>query len=493
MMKHRFLALCCFSVTWISAEEDPRPNILMIAVDDLRPMLGCYGDDRVKTPHLDALAAKSMVFENAYCNYAKCGLSRLSLMTGLRPGAIEVYDHGDENVAAFRERRADATPWSRWFRDQGYETRSFGKIDHDGWHVVGDWSAPPEPGRDREMWEIFDEENPEGETIIAERRACPVMQFPEVEDDHFFAGRITTRVSDLISAREDSKPFLYAIGYRRPHLPFVAPQKYRDLYEPDSTWLAPNPKPPRGVPFFSWFNSDGYIGTARALGEPMPEKMTKESALAFNGFEMRSYLGVPCQGEISEPLQLDLLAAYAACVSYVDAQVGRLLASLEDAGLRENTVVILWSDHGWHLGEMGAWGKMTNFELATRIPFLISTPGFESGRTDSLAELVDLYPTLCELAGIVMPSHLEGVSLVPILKDSESEVKTEVFHRYQRYKGRYLGRAVRTHDYRYVRWENRKGELELEELYDQGADPLETTNLAGIMPEVAKEMASLLK
>lgn len=485
--------LASFVAGFVHADEPERPNILMIAVDDLRPMLGCYGDDRIKTPNIDQLASESMLFENAYCNYAKCGLSRLSLMTGLRPASIEVYDHGEENVKAFRERRADAVPMSRWFRDLGYETRSFGKIDHDGWDIPEDWSAPPRPGREGEMWEVFDEEDPGGETIIADRRACPVMQSPDVPDDHFFAGRMTNEVTALLAARESDEPFFYAVGYRRPHLPFVAPKKYRDLYEPDASWLAPNPDAPAGVPFFPWFNSDGYVGMAKALGEPMPDRMTPESAMAFNGFEMRSYLGVPCEGPLSEELQFDLLGHYAACISYVDAQIGRLMEQLKKSGLRENTILVFWSDHGWHLGEMGAWGKMTNYETGTRIPFLISVPGKEAGRTNSFAQLVDLYPTLCDLSGLEKPAHLEGDVLTPILSDAEAEVKSEVFTSYQRYKGRYFGRAVKNHDYRYVRWTNRKGGIEAEELYDQRADPLETVNIAGDNPAVVEKMNALLE
>ncbi|MDF1825966.1 MAG: sulfatase [Verrucomicrobiales bacterium] len=465
----------------------------MIAVDDLRPMLGCYGDERVKTPHIDQLAAESMLFEKAYCNYPKCGLSRLSLMTGLRPDTIGVYDHGQKNVEAFRERRADAVPLSRWFRDLGYETRSFGKIDHDGWNIPGDWSAPPKPGREGEMKEIIDEANPGGETIIADRRACPVMLSPDVPDDHFFAGRMTNEVTALLAERKSEEPFFYAVGFRRPHLPFVAPKKYRDWYEPDPSWLAPNPDAPKGVPFFPWFNSDGYVGMAEALGEPMPEKMTAESAMAFNGMEMRSYLGVPVKGPISQALQLELLGAYAACISYVDAQIGHIMQQLEKSGLRDNTIVVFWSDHGWHLGEMGAWGKMTNYEISTRIPFMISAPGKKPGRTSAFAELVDLYPTLCDLSGLEKPSHLEGDVLSPLLSDPGASVKSEIFTSYQRYNGRYFGRAVKNESYRFVRWVNRKGELEVEELYDQVADPLETTNIAAENPEVVREMTALLE
>jgi len=215
--------------------------------------------------------------------------------------------------------------------------------------------------------------------------------------------------------------------------------------------------------------------------------------MAFNGFEMRSYLGVPCEGPLSEDLQFDLLAHYAACISYVDAQIGRLMQQLDESGLRENTIIIFWSDHGWHLGEMGAWGKMTNYEIGTRVPFLISAPGKAPGRTESFAELVDVYPTLCDLAGVEVPSHLAGDVLTPIVADARASVKSEVFHSYQRYKGRYFGQAVKNHDYRYVRWTNKKGGVEAEELYDQMADPNETQNLAADYPEVAKEMAAQLE
>lgn len=492
-MKYLCVLVLSLTAPFLTAADSPRPNILMIAVDDLRPMLGCYGDKRVKTPNIDQLAADSMLFEKAYCNYAKCGLSRLSLMTGLRPASIAVYDHGDKNVEEFRKRRADAIPMSRWFREKGYETRSFGKIDHDGWDVPTDWSAPPMPGREGEMLEVFDEENPNGETIIADRRACPVMQSPDVPDDHFFAGRMTNEVTKLLAERESDDPFFYAVGFRRPHLPFVAPKKYRDLYEPNASWLTTNPDAPEGVPFFPWFNSDGYTGMAKALGVPMPETMTPEAAMDFNGMEMRSYLGVPVRGPIEEALQLELLGAYAACVSYVDAQVGRLMLQLEESGLRESTIIVFWSDHGWHLGEMGAWGKMTNYEIATRVPLLISVPGKQPGRTKSLAALVDLYPTFCDLLDVETPGHLEGHSLTPVLDDPTSEVKPAVFHSYQRYKGRYFGRAVKTHEYRYVRWTNKKDGLELEELYDQELDPNETINIAAEHPGISSQMAELLK
>ncbi|MEM7603661.1 MAG: sulfatase-like hydrolase/transferase, partial [Verrucomicrobiota bacterium] len=188
------------------------------------------------------------------------------------------------------------------------------------------------------------------------------------------------------------QPHFLAVGYRRPHLPFIAPKRDFDLYQPDRTWLAPNPLPAENQPVASWFNSDGYIGTARKVGLTLPKRPTRDEAIAWNGYEMRSYLDVPYHGPIPEARQLELLQAYAACVTYIDRQIGRLLEHIDF----ENTVVVLRSDHGWHLGEHSAWGKMTNYEIATRIPLLIAAPDLQPERTDRLAELVDLYPTLCD-------------------------------------------------------------------------------------------------
>lgn len=458
---------------WTAKAE--HPDVLMIAVDDLRPMLGCYGDQRIKTPNIDRLAEKSVLFERAYCQFAKCGASRLSLMTGLRPAAIQVFGHGTKDVAAFRQRRPDATSLARWFKDQGYETRSFGKIDHDGWQIRDDWSVEPIPGREREMWEIQDEENPDGPTIIADRWACPVSQHPEVADEHFFAGRITAEAIEAYENAAEEQDLFLAIGYRRPHLPFIAPKRYHDLYTPDDSWLSKVSQPSAMSPPIAWVNSDGYLKAALRLGVDVPDRPARSDWQSWNGFEMRSYLGVPVQGEIDRKLQLELMHSYAACVSYVDAQVGKLLEFIE----LENTIVVFWSDHGWHLGEHSAWGKMTNFEIATRVPLLIAAPGVMPGRTRSLAELVDLYPTLCELAGLPVPSHLEGESLVPVLRHPNAPSASVALSEYPRFRNEFYGRALRTDRYRFVQWRRTKsGEVVKRELYDHDSDPDERTNLA---------------
>jgi len=487
-------AAACILVLFVPAYRAvavERPDVLVIAVDDLRPMLGCYGDSRIKTPNIDRLAERGIVFEQAYCQYAKCGPSRLSVMTGLRPDSIRVLSNNQRDVKAFRKRRPDAVSMARWFKDSGYHTQSLGKIYHDGWDLAADWSVPSYPGREREMWEIFDEANPDGPSIIADRFACPVKQSPDVSDDHFFAGRLTDRALTTLRERDEAKPLLLAVGYRRPHLPFVAPRRYRDLYEPDESWLANNPRPAAGSPIMAWFNSDGYGGAARKFGLKMPNPPNREEAIAWNGFEMRSYLGVPNFGPIDRSLQLELLWAYAACVSFVDAQIGRLLNELESTNRLERTVVVLWSDHGWHLGEHSAWGKMTNFEIATRVPLIIAAPGIAPGRTRTLAELVDLYPTVCDLAGVDGPPHLEGESLVPVLRQPARRSTSIALCQYPRFSDTYMGRALRTDRYRFVAWFHTKtGRIVERELYDHETDSGETRNLAG-EPAQAKRVREL--
>lgn len=472
------LSALLLAILPIVARAD-RPDIVMIAVDDLRPMLGCYGNETIRTPHIDRLARDSVVFERAYCQYAKCGTSRLSLMTGLRPDSIGVFSNNVRDVARFRRQRSAAS-LARWLKDAGYHTQSFGKIYHDGWDNPDDWTVASSPGREREMWEVTDPADPSKPTTIAERLQCPVWQAPDVPDQHLFAGRMTDAAIETLGQRESDQPIFLAVGYRRPHLPFVAPRRYYDLYQPDHSWLAKNPSPTDGSPVMAWFNSDGYVGSAKKVGLEMPVRPNRQQAIDWNGYEMRSYLGVPNRGEITKAKQLELLHAYAACVSYVDAQIGRLLDALRSSGRYDDCVVILWSDHGWHLGEQSAWGKMTNFEIATRVPLIVKAPGVAAARTRAIAELVDLYPTLCDLASIDPPEHLEGESLQRVLDDPGAESERVALSQYARFREKYMGRALRTQRYRYVAWfESESGRLADRELYDHDCDPAETRNLAG--------------
>ena len=456
------------------------PDILMIAIDDLRPMLGCYGDQRVQSPNIDALARRGVLFDRAYCQYAKCGTSRLSLMTGLRPDSIGVFSNNVRDVIRFRQRRGEVASIARWLRQSGYHTQSFGKIYHDGWDDPRDWSVPSSPGRDREMLEIVNEDRPDQASTIADRWACPVLQSPDVSDEQLFAGRMTSAVIRTLQQAKDDKPIFLAVGYRRPHLPFVAPKRYYDLYDPDQTWLTPNPTPAIDSPVMAWFNSDGYVGSAKRAGLEMPLRPDRQQAVAWNGYEMRSYLGVPNHGEIETAKQIQLLHAYAACISYVDAQIGRLIDQLRGSKRFENTVVILWSDHGWHLGEQSAWGKMTNFEIATRVPLIIIAPGLTPARTEAITELIDLYPTICELANIDPPKHLQGESLLRVLRNPQSEGHSIALSQFARFGDKYMGRALRNQQYRFVAWmENETDRVVDRELYDHQTDPGETRNLAG--------------
>ncbi|MEM0968763.1 MAG: sulfatase-like hydrolase/transferase, partial [Verrucomicrobiota bacterium] len=245
-MRSFLLGMFLLGALWLppGRAEERLLDVLVLAVDDLRPWLGCYGKEGMQTPHLDALAERSLLFERAYCQYAKCGTSRLSLMTGLRPDSIGVFSNNVRDVTRFRKRRPNLPTLSSWFMQEGYEAYSFGKIDHDGWAVAKDWTIPPSPGRDREMWEIVDETHPNGETIIAERLACPVLQRPDVEDEGLYAGRLTTQVLQHWEDRSGGTPRFYAVGYRRPHLPFIAPERDFALYEGlGEDWLAPHPVP----------------------------------------------------------------------------------------------------------------------------------------------------------------------------------------------------------------------------------------------------------
>ena len=488
MSRFLFLLSLLSSTTSICAQ---RPDVLMILVDDLRPMLGCYHHPWVQTPNIDRLAAQSVVFERAYCQYAKCGTSRLSFLTGLRPDSIGVFSNREKDAERFWQRESSPSSLSEWMKKHGYQARSFGKVDHDGWHVDNQWSKPPSPGRDGEMLEIINPDAPAEPTIIADRINCPIIQSPEVRDTHLYGGRMTQQVINLLSDQNQQQPLFLAVGYRRPHLPFIAPQRYFDSYRPDSSWLVANQAPPKNAPILSWFNSDGYGGTARRVGLTMPLPPTREQAVLWNGYELRSYVGAPNHGEIDVETRLKLLHAYAACVSYVDAQIGKLLRTLESSGRRDNTIVLLFSDHGWHLGEHSAWGKMTNYEIATQVPLLISAPGISAGRTRRIAELVDGYPTLCEIIGVPAPEHLEGQRLTATLRNPDKTVNDVAHSQYSRYNGKFVGRTVRTDRFRYVQWSEKKtGNIIARELYDHQKDAMEMNNLASA-PEFAKDIRRL--
>ena len=480
------LASACLILAACGQPDVPlqRPNVLFIAMDDMRPLLGCYGDDAIRTPHIDGLAARGATFTRAYCQAPQCSPSRVSIMTGLRPQTTKHYS----NRHPFqREEYRDIATVSQHFKNHGYHSQSYGKIYHDGADDPASWSVPSSPGRDREMWEVADQEAiakvPFSErasvpTIIRPRLDCPAIQAPDVPDEALYAGRMTGQAIETIAQLRD-RPFFLAVGYRRPHLPLVAPKKYFDWYPTDQVTLPKQRQPPRDVPLWSIYNSVTYWSAERIWGIEFPKYPSSlEEALRFAGFELRSYQGIPMDGPLPDPLQKEVWQAYMASVSYVDAQIGRLLRALKENGLTERTIVVLWSDHGWHLGEHGTWAKMTLFEWATRVPLIVvQRDQSQPVRSAALVELVDVYPTLAELAGLPVPEHVEGTSLVPLFEDPDRSWKRAAFSQFPCHDHS-MGRSLRTDRYRYTEWEGLDGQILGRELYDHRMDPLELVNLA---------------
>ncbi len=425
-------------------------NVLMIAVDDLKPTLGCYGDTLVFSPNIDSLASRGTVFFNNYCQQAVCAPSRASLLTGLRPDRTGVWDLRAH--AGLRDRIPDIVTLPQYFREHGYETAAVGKVfdprSVDTQHDAASWSLPYRPARG-------------GRWLRATEKVS--TEIDDAPDSAFIDGHILADGLDLLNQLADGdKPFFLAVGFKKPHLPFVAPKVDWDRY-------------PRAL-----------IPLA-----PFQEHAANAPEWAFQpGWELRHYVDIPKEGRIPDDKQRELINGYYACVSHVDRLVGRLLRRLDELGLAENTVVVLWGDHGWHLGDHLMWCKHTNFEQATRAPLIIAAPGFPKGQVaHTLSEFVDIFPTLCELANLPVPGNLDGVSLVPALQDPRTEVKEYAISQYHRNaKGvKVEGYAIRTKRYRYVEWLRQEIRLTQKydttsvvanELYDYQTDPLETVSLA---------------
>ena len=452
-----------------SQSSPRRPHVLLVCVDDLKPILGCYGDKTVRSPNIDRLASRGMTFDMAYCNQAVCSPSRNSLLTGLRPQTLGIYDLSTN----FRKARPEALTLPRHFRDQGYKSQALGKIFHVGHGNTEDpasWSVPhfPEKTIGYALPENRAQQTREGAFFENQSpnnlpKGAP-FENADVPDDAYGDGKIADEAIKRIreAAKNPSQPMFLAVGFLKPHLPFCAPRKYWDLYNRDSFPLAGETRPPEGAPSFAPTNSG----------------------------ELRNYRDIPGQGALDETLQRTLIHGYHACVSYMDAQLGKVLDELQRSGLAENTIIVLWGDHGWHLGDHGLWCKHTNYEQATRIPLIVSAPEKirRGAHTASLTETVDIYPTLCELAGIPIPKGLDGRSFADVLENPRLKPKAFVQHVYPR--GEIMGRALRTERYRLVEWK-KPGEPASSaalELYDYKMDPFETKNLAAQESELAHSL-----
>jgi iduronate 2-sulfatase len=469
-----FATACVFT----SSKAVARPNVLLICVDDLKPLLGCYGDTLVKSPNIDRLAARGLRFERAYCNQAVCAPSRNALLVGLRPQTLGIYDLATN----FRHAAPDASTLPQHFKAHGYRTEALGKIFHVGHgnhEDAASWSVPHWRPK-APMYALRESRAPRGLTreealfanVPGERaRRLPrgaAYESADVSDSDYPDGQIADEAVRRLTraAQSPDQPFFLAVGFIKPHLPFCAPKEYWDLYDAAQFKLAESQVPPAGAPEFA----------------------------PTNWGELRQYSGVPETGPLSDVLQRTLIHGYHASVSYMDAQVGRVLDALETTGLDKNTVIVLWGDHGWHLGDHGMWCKHTNYEQAARIPIIVALPDMEQrgAVSTSLVESVDIYPTLCKLTGLPVPENLDGTSFDAVLRDPSTSTKDAIFHVYPR--GNRVGRAVRTSRYRLVEWKRPSAppERAVLELYDYESDPHETKNLAADKPDVVTNLRSIL-
>ena len=449
-----------------STSQDQHPNILFIAVDDLRPSIGCYGDEHAITPNIDRLAARGVTFDRAYCQVAVCNPSRASLMTGLRPDTLGVWTL----PIHFREAMPDAVTLPQWLRRFGYRAVSHGKIFHNPTPDPQSWSEPirslpklpPQyPGDTPQRIKDAQAELPDDDWRKNNLRG-PSTGSLDLPDDQVLDGaRTNLAIEDLRRLGQGEEPFFLAMGYIRPHLAWIAPKKYWDLHDPANLPVLIDANVTPDTPRYALSDSYEMTHYVDLIDFPKPwdeRRVTDETAR-------------------------HLMHAYYACATYIDAQIGRLLDVLDEEGLEENTIVVLWSDHGWKLGEFNGWGKMTNYEIDTRVPMVISAPGLPTvgQHSEELAELIDLFPTLCELVGIETPDFVEGTSLVPNLKDVSVQVNDAAYSQYYRKHegGEYMGYALRTEAHRFVEWRDFKtGEVTARELYDHRRDPSEARNLA---------------
>ena len=442
-----------------SAQSPPgRPNVLFVAIDDLRPALGCYDDRVAITPNIDALAQRGTLFNRAYCQQAVCSPSRLSLLTGKRPDTIRVWDLATH----FRKAVPDSVTLPQHFRNHGYYTQSIGKVFHGSGKPSKDppsWSVEPQYDHVRDpMVRYALPKNLQGRGL--KRSASEAADVP---DNTYIDGIVCdAAVAALTELRNGQQPFFLAVGFRKPHLPFCAPKKYWDLYDRTDIPLPASDSHPQAAP-----------------------------ELAVRSWqELEGYTDIPDDGQVSPARMRELRHGYYACVSFVDAMVGRLLDELSRLKLRDNTVIVLWGDHGFHLGEQGLWTKANNFELSTRVPLIVSVPGQANAgtKTDALVELVDVYPTLADVCGLKPPAGTEGISLKPLLEQPQQAWKRAVFSQYpralqgKRHRGHgdIMGYAVRTNGHRYVEWREWESQnVVAVELYDHGLDSDEMKNVAG--------------
>ncbi len=433
--------------TVASAAE--RPNVLFLFIDDLRPELGCYGSAQVKTPNIDRLAEQGVRFERAYCQVPVCGASRASLLTGILPTRTRFVGFS----ARAQEDAPDAATLPQVFKDAGYTTLSNGKVFHHRDDTEDrSWSEP--------AWRVGNfvtSHDPETtRRLSATRQRGRIYEYPDVADDAYPDGQVAKKtIEDLQRLQQAGEPFFLACGFTRPHLPFYAPKKYWDLYERDQIEIADNRTRPVDAP-----------GELRGSGE-------------YRSYHLGDY------EDNSDEFHRMMRHGYLASTSYIDKLTGDVLAELERLGLADNTLVVLWGDHGFHLGEHNFWGKHNTLHLSTRVPLIVRAPGKPAGVSRALVETSDIFPTLCALAGIAVPATVQGRSFVELLEQPERPFREAAYSRFG------PGDAVITDRFTYTSYGGGRSEM----LYDLELDPDENVNVAG-KPEHAetlKEVRLLLR
>lgn len=458
--------------------QDKGYNVMFLSVDDLRPQLGGYGKQFMHTPCLDKLTDQAVTFGRHYVQVPTCGASRYALLTGQRPerSKPKTYTNRAFDLLPDKEEPRRPVAMPHHFRRRGYYTVNIGKVSHSpdgrnrGSSLGGDggdgklevpfsWDEAYTPTGDwEEPWDAFFAYADGKSRIPGE---TPATEAADVRDTGYPDGLIAQEAVQTLQRLKDRRFFL-AVGFYKPHLPFNAPKRYWKMYERASIQQAPYTSPPQNIdPAVSLHNS----------GELTPR-----------------YTGLKTPGVVTEKEARRLRHAYFACVSYVDAQIGKVLDALQRLGLAEKTVVVVWGDHGWHLGDYGIWGKHTPYERALRSPLIVRAPGVSAaGQTaNGLVETLDIYPSLCELCGLTVPKHLDGESFVPMLKAPDRSGKKKAYG-YWRRNGRWA-KTIRTPRYRMIRWTDADGAVVQVELYDHRTDPHETHNVAGAYPQVVEQL-----
>jgi len=468
-----------------------RLNVLMIPVDDLRCQLGCCGFEQIVSPNIDQLAATGTIFRRAYTMVATCSPSRTSLMTGCRPDTTQVYDL----VTHFRKTLPDVVTLTQHFTKHGYEAVGMGKVYHGSLNDMASWdrwidvkSGPAWLDPKTQQWQARLQKEANKKGLKGKMRGRytrgTVTECLDVPDNAYFDGAMTDRaVKELAAFAESGRPFFMAVGYKKPHLPFIAPKRYWDLYKRQDIATAPNPFHPKNMPKGAVDSFPGEMGAYCDAGE----LAARQKAAGKQDWP--------------EEFSRQLIHAYFACISYIDAQIGRLLTTLENTGLARNTVVMLWGDHGWHLGENGTWGKHTNLEWGTHSPLLLRVPGQPNAGvgTDGLAEFVDVYPTLAEACGLPVPEHCEGTSLMPLVGNPSRPWKSAAFSQFRKTINGIpcMGYTMRTDQFRYTEWRKRNNlaDMVARELYDHRHNHDENENVAdgAAYAKIVEELAAKLK